>query len=148
MYTKNTFLFCSMCTLVSFLQEYLQLAYALCYRSELFFICLIFFNEKTQNQIETAGKIIYIYIYAQSKMQSCLLQAGAVISYNKANRQPVQNMPITHLCLQFTQSFAWGVIQGKYWFWERASIWEYFPLHLKWKSLSMVLQTLKVLADS
>lgn len=39
-------------------------------------------------------------------MQSCLLQAGAVISYNKANRQPVQNMPITHLCLQFIQSFA------------------------------------------
>lgn len=40
------------------------------------------------------------------------------------------------------------MIQGKYCFWERANIWEYFPLHLMWKSLSMVLQTLKALADS
>lgn len=103
-YMRKVFLFCSMCTLLSFLWEYLQLAYSFFYRSEIVFICLIFFNDKIQNQIETAGKIVYIY--AQSNMQSCLLRAGAVISYSKANRQPVQNMPITHLCLQFIQSFA------------------------------------------
>lgn len=54
-------------------------------------------------------------------MQSCFLQAGAVVSYNKANSQPVQNTPVTHhssvhteLCMRCDPREVLGLGESQY----------------------------------